>query len=474
VIYPGTVVAGNYRVVRLIGEGAMGSVYEAEHVRLGRHVALKMLHERFASSPRAVARFEREARAAAAIGHDNIVDVIDFGHHEGVPYIVMEYLEGQTLAERLAAENTIDSIEACRIAAQVLSALASAHAVGIVHRDLKPGNVMLAERAGGRVTAKILDFGISKFASAGASSRVATQAGMMLGTPSYMAPEQWLGRPDVDHRADLYAVGVMLYEMLTGGLPYEGATRHELFVEVVRSHVPPPTPSEIAPESPRALDAIALRAVQRDASQRFQTAAAFVVALRPHGAGDIAVTSRPAKGIEPEEKSRSSSPPRRRAAQPTRHDHVGEVVGRVPRGHGRSRILAGGALVIAGLGVSTAVLITALRSDRPSTRSASPRALDPPAAAHATRSRQAAQEPPIEQTARTTPPRERAADAATTERHPTRRDDATPPTAHASPRSDTTNSVAAHAHRTASSSSEPQRAARPGADPAPMQVSDEF
>ena len=345
-INPGTDVAGKFRIVRLIGEGAMGSVYEAEHTRLGRRVALKILHERFASSARAVGRFEREARAAAAIGHDNIVDVIDFGHHEGVPYIVMEYLRGQTLAERLATEVTIESREACRITAQVLSALASAHAIGIVHRDLKPANLMLVERAGGRVSVKILDFGISKFAPTDGANRHATQAGALMGTPGYMAPEQWMARLDVDHRADLYAVGVMFYEMLTGGLPYEGATQRELLAEVVHSTEPPPVPSDIAPGTPDALDAIALHAVRRGVSERFQSATEFVDALRAHGAGDIVVASDPPQSSDGDERIRSSPPPKR-GEYITHRDGAATP----EKGRNSARVYAGVSLLLAGVAI---------------------------------------------------------------------------------------------------------------------------
>ncbi len=281
-IEPGEVVADRYRVLRLLGEGAMGAVYEAEHVFIGRRVALKVLHPRFARSPEAVARFTREARAAAALGHPHIVAVTDFGSHAGRPFLVMDLLRGEPLAERLLSARALAPAEACRVVGEVLSALASAHAIGVVHRDLKPENVFLCDDRGG--AAKLLDFGVSKFHPPGARAAHVTQDGTPIGTPSYMAPEQWTGQRDVDLRADLYAAGVLLYELLTGALPFEGATEGVLYGTVVNGAEPPAAPSELLPEVPRALDAVVLKAVSRDRAARFQSAAEFLDALRPFGA----------------------------------------------------------------------------------------------------------------------------------------------------------------------------------------------
>jgi serine/threonine-protein kinase len=356
VIEPGTLLGERYRVLRLLGEGAMGAVYEAEHTGIGKRLAVKVLHDRYAGSPQAVARFEREARAAAAIGHENIVDVMDFGMHEGVPFIAMELLKGETVDERLSAVTAFDARTACRIAAQMLSALASAHAAGIVHRDLKPANVLLVERSGTREFVKVLDFGISKFRRPDSVERVTTQDGMMLGTPAYMAPEQWMGRRDIDHRADLFAVGVMLYEMLTGGLPYEGETQGELFLEVVKSETEPPPPSEIAPTAPSSLDAIALRAVRRGVGERFQTAQEFVDALRPHGAGEITVTHLPPAAVALDESPAptASAPRRARANVSTQLDSTHAPMPLVTRRRPVARLVI--ASVIALLGASGAVV----------------------------------------------------------------------------------------------------------------------
>ena len=288
-IDPGTEIDARYRVVRLLGEGGMGAVYEVEHLGVGKRLAIKMLHAHYARQPEAVKRFAREARAAAAIGHPNIVEVIDTGMHRAEPYMVMELLRGETLAERLARAAAITTREVCGVIGCVLSALASAHSKGIVHRDLKPENVFLAEY-GGVTTVKLLDFGVSKFRSEAGTLFETTQEGLPVGTPAYMAPEQWMGRRDIDHRADLFAVGVMLFEMLTGGFPYEGASQGELFLEIVRGSEAPPLPSTIAPGVPRAIDAVVLRALRRERDERFQSAREFLDALRPFGAESIAVS----------------------------------------------------------------------------------------------------------------------------------------------------------------------------------------
>ncbi|TAK19923.1 MAG: serine/threonine protein kinase [Myxococcaceae bacterium] len=287
-IDPGTEIDARYRVIRLLGEGGMGAVYEVEHLGVGKRLAIKMLHAHYARQPEAVKRFAREARAAAAIGHPNIVEVIDTGVHRSEPYMVMELLRGETLAERLARATAITTREVCGVIGSILSALASAHAKGIVHRDLKPENVFLAEY-GGTTTVKLLDFGVSKFRHEAGTLFETTQEGLPVGTPAYMAPEQWMGRRDIDHRADLFAVGVMLFEMLTGGFPYEGASQGELFLEIVRGSEAPPLPSSIAPGVPRAIDVVVLRALRREREERFQSAREFLDALRPFGAERIAV-----------------------------------------------------------------------------------------------------------------------------------------------------------------------------------------
>ncbi len=284
----GTELAGRYRVLRQLGEGGMGAVYEAEHTIIGRRVAVKVLHPKYCVQHEAVVRFTREARAAAAIGHENIVDVTDFGTHDGQPFLVMELLRGVTLDELMVNHDLFELPRACEIVGRVLSALASAHAAGIVHRDLKPENIFLTEQ-GTRSSVKILDFGISKFQQP-SDNLVTTEEGAMLGTPSYMSPEQWLSERDIDHRADLFAVGVLFYEMLTGYLPYEGVSRGELMLQVVTGTDPATAPSTIVEGLPPEIDEVAIRAVSRARADRYQTAQEFLDALRPFGAADIEVT----------------------------------------------------------------------------------------------------------------------------------------------------------------------------------------
>jgi serine/threonine-protein kinase len=212
---PGAVVAGRYRIVRRLGQGGMGIVFVAEHTALERQVALKVLAPDLARHETLVTRFVREARAASKIGHHHIVNVLDFGRtDEDAPFIVMELLAGLDLGRTLHRDGAFPLARAAGVTRQLCAAMGAAHAKGVVHRDLKPENVFLCD---GDVV-KVLDFGLARFADA----QPLTQAGMVFGTPEYMAPEQARGER-VDQRADVYAVGCILYEMLTGTVPYAGA-----------------------------------------------------------------------------------------------------------------------------------------------------------------------------------------------------------------------------------------------------------
>lgn len=278
---------GRYRIVRPLGEGGMGVVYEAEHLLLRRRVAVKLLHPRYASVPEAVRRFVREARAVAAVGHQGIVDVLDFGSVDGRAYLVMELLAGETLADRLDREGTLSIERACHITAQALSAISAAHAAGVVHRDLKPENIFLVRPESGRDQVKLLDFGISKVQSLEGDDCRTTGNGNPLGTPGYMAPEQWMCAPDVDHRADLYSLGVMLYEMLTAELPFDAEVRGEQFIKVVVSQELPRPVAELRSDATEELDRVLLRALARKKTERFQRAGEFYAALGPFGVGDV-------------------------------------------------------------------------------------------------------------------------------------------------------------------------------------------
>ena len=269
-------IAGKYRLLRLIGEGGMGSVYEAEHLGLGMRVAIKLLAESFSEDQVFVKRFRREARAAGAVNHENVVTVTDTGtDDDGIPFLVMELLDGESLASVLRRARTLTPESAAGIAYQVLSGLGAAHENGVVHRDLKPANVFLVPTGDGRQRVKLLDFGISKFA-ADVTNQV-TQDGAVIGTPSYMAPEQVKGRPDVDSRADLYAVGVMLYRMVCGRLPFAAKQTRDIYERILNGNPIPPRQyrDDLSPQ----LESVILQAMALRADERFQSAADFQSAL---------------------------------------------------------------------------------------------------------------------------------------------------------------------------------------------------
>jgi eukaryotic-like serine/threonine-protein kinase len=219
-LQPGETVA-SYRVVRLLGKGGMGIVYLATHVALERHVALKVLRRDVSDDPEAATRFFTEARAVNRIGHQNIVDVTDFGTTStGQCFFAMELLTGESLAGRLSREGALSLRRTLHVAVQVADAVAASHAAGIVHRDLKPNNIFLIERERDLDYVKLLDFGLAKLTQVDGGAIRTTLDGAVVGTPAYMSPEQCLGRKDVDHRTDIYALGVILYETIAGRLPF--------------------------------------------------------------------------------------------------------------------------------------------------------------------------------------------------------------------------------------------------------------
>ena len=235
----GTLV-GSYRLIEVLGEGGMGRVYVAEHVRLGRRVAVKKLRNELVSNPTAVARFFSEARAVNRISHDNIVEITDFLEQPGGDnYIIMELLKGEDLAHRLQRKRILPLPRAFDIAAQTASALSAVHAAGMIHRDLKPDNIFLIERGGNPDFVKVLDFGVAKLTDTSDRGGIAmhvTAAGQIIGTPEYMSPEQ-AGGMSVDFRTDIYALGVILYEMITGDLPFQAKSFGELLIQHMTSPV---------------------------------------------------------------------------------------------------------------------------------------------------------------------------------------------------------------------------------------------
>jgi serine/threonine protein kinase len=270
----GQVLDGRYRVEELIGEGGMGRVFLAEHVEIGRRVAIKILHPVYGRMPDLVERFRREARAASRIGHPHIVDVTDSGTTEdGSVYFVMEYLEGVELATVIDRDGALEVARALRITTQICRALSAAHAVGIIHRDLKPENIFLTVREGAADFVKVLDFGIAKSSEAEeARGKRLTHPGMAMGTPEYMSPEQAAGRP-ADERCDVYAVGAILYEMLTGVPPYEGDNFMEILTK--KATIDPQPPRAVRPDLPPPVEALVLSAMGRDPTVRPPSMEAF-------------------------------------------------------------------------------------------------------------------------------------------------------------------------------------------------------
>jgi serine/threonine-protein kinase len=280
----GQTIDGRYQVEGIVGEGGMGTVYAVRHVTLGRRFAIKVLRRDIATDAEALTRFIQEAKAAAAIGHPNIVAVTDFGElpregGAGAPYFVMEHLEGESLGAVLAREHVLAPARARRIAFECATALAAAHEAGVVHRDLKPDNVFLS-RVGGREFVKVLDFGVAKIAGAGRLTR----SGVVFGTPHYMSPEQASGAA-VDHRTDVYALGVILYECFAGRVPFEADT----YMGVLTKHLfAAPVPiEEVAPEAVRAhlgaLGAIAMRCLAKSADDRYASMSELAKALERAG-----------------------------------------------------------------------------------------------------------------------------------------------------------------------------------------------
>jgi eukaryotic-like serine/threonine-protein kinase len=267
---------GNYRLLGMIGSGGMGVVYVAEHLLLGRRAAIKFLHQHVSREPEMVERFFNEARAASAVKHPGIVEVYDFGYLDGRAYLVMEYLDGESLLSHLRVDGTMAVDRTLGIARKVTSALAAAHDAGVVHRDLKPDNIFLvrdapdtAPAARGRVC--LLDFGVAKLLRGdGSFSASTTASGVLVGTPAYMSPEQCKGGGQVDGRSDLYSLGCVLYGMLAGRPPFVG----EGGGDVIAHHifVAPEPPSVHTPGLPPELDALVLRLLEKDPGKRFQSA----------------------------------------------------------------------------------------------------------------------------------------------------------------------------------------------------------
>ncbi|MBX3182319.1 MAG: protein kinase [Polyangiaceae bacterium] len=277
----GTVLASKYRITKEIGRGGMAAVYEAEHIEIGKRVAVKILAAELVNSRVVLGRFLREARATAAIRSPYICDVYDSGEWGDRPFLVMELLEGESLYELLSRERRLSVDQALRIATQTAKGLMKAHGAGVVHRDLKPENIFMALTEEGDTVAKILDFGLAKFyepANEGGEATRLTREGALFGTPAYMAPEQAKGQGEVDHRCDLWALGCIVYECLTGRTVWNSDQGVAMILAQIAG-APIPRPSRLRPDLPGGFDDWFLKALERDANRRFQSAKEFAIAL---------------------------------------------------------------------------------------------------------------------------------------------------------------------------------------------------
>jgi serine/threonine-protein kinase len=273
---------GNYLVTQKLGEGGMGSVYLAEHPAIGKKVALKVLHSEFSTNQDVANRFFQEAKAVNDIGHPNIVDVIDFGilqaghGREQLVYFIMEYLAGATLSQLIRSEAPLPPERALTIALQVADALSASHKCGIVHRDLKPDNIILLQRGRERDFVKLLDFGIAKLTGGSAAGSHRTRTGIVMGTPAYMSPEQCEGRATVDLRTDVYALGIVIYEMLTGRVPFLGEGYGEVLVQHLTQR---PTPVSQFRMLQAHVEVVVMKALEKRADMRYPTMEEFMRAM---------------------------------------------------------------------------------------------------------------------------------------------------------------------------------------------------
>jgi serine/threonine protein kinase/Tfp pilus assembly protein PilF len=284
---PGETV-GSYRIIEKLGHGGMATVYKAYHAPLDRDVAIKVLHPAFKNDPQFFARFQREARIVAKLEHSNIVPVYDFSEHEGEPYLVMRYVQGDTLKPHLQNGPLLPA-ETLRIMRPVCSALAYAHDQGVLHRDIKPSNIMLTPDGGVYLT----DFGLARMVQAGEST---LSQDMMVGTPQYISPEQAQGERDLDGRTDIYSLGVVLFEMLTGSVPFSGDTPFA----VVHDHIykPLPLPSAVNPNIAPQVEKVILRALVKDKNERFEKVQDLWQALEEALAPQVAQSPTLAKVVE--------------------------------------------------------------------------------------------------------------------------------------------------------------------------------
>jgi tRNA A-37 threonylcarbamoyl transferase component Bud32 len=284
---PGALIAGKYRTERILGAGGMGTVVAAQHVKLGTRVAIKLMAHAMLGNAEAAIRFEREAQASARIQSEHVCRVFDVGLLEdGAPYMVMELLEGKDLSTLLQDTGRLPIQQLADFVLQACHAIAEAHGMGIVHRDLKPANLFCAQRPDGRVSIKVLDFGISKFtaASGAEASMGMTQTQTVMGSPYYMSPEQMESSRNVDARSDIWALGAILYELATGDVPFSGTTIPQVCAKILKA-TPPPI-AELRADVPSGFEAIVRKCLQKERESRYASIAELAVDLLPFASPD--------------------------------------------------------------------------------------------------------------------------------------------------------------------------------------------
>ena len=350
----GAVIDGKYRVEGTIGSGGMGVVFLARHLQLRERVAIKVLKPERGSRPELVERLLREARAAASIRNRHVVRVLDVGTlPDAQPFIVMEYLEGEDLATLLGRGASLSVRDAVDYAVEAGEAVAEAHALGIVHRDLKPANLFLERRASGAVSVKVLDFGVARFLTGHADATEAksglTNSHSFVGSPAYMSPEQLTSPDDVDTRADVWALGLILYEMLSGSQPFKAPTLAVTCTKILQQSVPPLARTDVAPELAQALE----RALEKDRERRFASVLELCAVLAPHGspAARASLTE-----IEAVQKRDGSGTTRSASAKPNVEPGSPTLTGSVLRPQRTSSDLRARRFTLLGLGLGALVL----------------------------------------------------------------------------------------------------------------------
>jgi serine/threonine-protein kinase len=372
---------GNYVVRTKIGEGGMGSVFAADHPRIGRRVAIKVLHPELGKNPEIVARFFTEARAANEIRNEHIIEILDFGElPDGISYFIMEWLEGRSLSKALEEMPQFPAARALHVARGIARALTAAHDKGIVHRDLKPDNVFLLNRGDDPDFVKVLDFGIAKLMAGDPLQGFKTQTGAIMGTPYYMSPEQCRGSTrDIDHRTDIYALGCILYQMVTGRLPFNADGLGELLLQHMTK--PPTAPTALDPSIPVELERVILRALEKEPARRFANIREMAAALggaatslstpvvdlaqvgSPPAPPATVVTQTPKGGASAAEPAASAAGPARSVTAPLLSTTLGgaaaEAVKATQARRSRTSYLVGGGLV--GLAVVGGLIIVRSR-----------------------------------------------------------------------------------------------------------------